>query len=212
MINKSSVICIDLDDTIYSEFEFFKSGVKHSFAHFLNEELKDDSLFLQLNSNWIEHITEKSCVYKNEVLNFYRNHIPRLKLPIESEWFLNKIKKYSLPIVLITDGRSITQRNKLSALGILDYFNLIVISEEFGSEKPCIDSFKKVMNFFDENYNFIYIGDNTNKDFIGPNQLSWLTICLLDKGNNIHKQDFNKESRFLPTYTINSFKQINFNL
>ena len=37
---------------------------------------------------------------------------------------------------------------------------------------------------------FIYVGDNPDKDFIAPKTLGWETICLKDDGSNIHKQDF----------------------
>jgi len=58
------------------------------------------------------------------------------------------------------------------------------------------------------NENYIYIADNPNKDFITPNKLGWTTICLLDRGQNIHKQNFNLNKDFLPQSSINSFDEI----
>ena len=55
---------------------------------------------------------------------------------------------------------------------------------------------------------FIYIGDNTKKDFIAPNKLGWETICLRDNGLNIHQQNFNLDSSFLPKYMINNLAEI----
>ena len=99
------------------------------------------------------------------------------------------------------------QRNKIKALGLESYFEEIIISEEFGSEKPNINNYKYFQNVF-LNKNYTYIADNISKDFISANTLNWKTICLLDNGKNIHKQNFNVSSHFLPKYQINSFSEI----
>jgi hypothetical protein len=39
-----------------------------------------------------------------------------------------------------------------------------IISEEFGSEKPCVKNYEVVMNKFPERKIFIYVGDNPAKD------------------------------------------------
>lgn len=210
MINKSSVICIDLDDTIFKEIYFFRSGVFSSFNHFLGIKLPYDSEFLKLNSLWIEFIVKSCEISKEDVLSYYREHIPNIRLPEDSRLFLNKAKKNNIPIVLISDGRSITQRNKLFSLEIIDFFDFIVISEEIGSEKPCLNNFKKVEDFYGTKKKYLYIGDNTSKDFIGPNNLNWSTICLLDNGINIHPQNFNQDLLYLPKVKVSNLKEINF--
>ena len=85
----------------------------------------------------------------------------------------------------------------MQSLQITELFNDIIISEEFGSEKPNKDNFL----YFEKKYpnkNFTYIGDNTIKDFIAPLELNWQMICILNNGKNIHKQDLN----LLPKVTI----------
>jgi len=54
-------------------------------------------------------------------------------------------------------------------------------------------------------YNFYYVGDNTFKDFISPNKLGLQTICLIDNGTNIYKQNFNLPQEYLPKKNISSF-------
>jgi putative hydrolase of the HAD superfamily len=56
--------------------------------------------------------------------------------------------------------------------------------------------------------NYIYIADNPKKDFITPNKLGWTSICLLDKGQNVHSQNFDLPKVFLPQFFINSFQEI----
>jgi putative hydrolase of the HAD superfamily len=108
---------------------------------------------------------------------------------------------------LITDGRSITQRNKLKALNIETYFNNIIISEEINSEKPSELNYRKVMSL-DVNKKYVYIGDNPTKDFYTPNILGWISICRLDNGFNVHEQNFNLSKEFIPKFLIKSFDEI----
>jgi putative hydrolase of the HAD superfamily len=110
---------------------------------------------------------------------------------------------------LVTDGRSNSQRNKIKALGLERWFEErnIIISEEFGSEKTD----KRNFTYFMEKYpgrSYCYVGDNTQKDFLAPNGLGWNTVCLLDDGRNIHKQDFNLEGSKLPKKCINDIRQL----
>ena len=65
------------------------------------------------------------------------------------------------------------------------------------------------MNRYPECHDFTYVGDNPRKDFISPNALGWLTVCLKDDGRNIHKQDFTSiTAQALPKKTIESLKEL----
>ena len=65
--------------------------------------------------------------------------------------------------------------------------------------------------FFQDKYadaEFVYIGDNLRKDFITPNKLGWKTICLLDDGRNIHRQDSSCPEEYLPNVKIHTLKEL----
>ena len=87
-------------------------------------------------------------------------------------------------IVILTDGRSITQRLKIAALGLEKY--PVYISEEWNSEKPCEKRFQAIMAEHPAQQ-YIYIGDNPQKDFLAPN-MGWLTVGLRGDKQNIHSQ------------------------
>lgn len=55
---------------------------------------------------------------------------------------------------------------------------------------------------------FYYVGDNTEKDFLAPNDLGWTTVCLLDDGRNIHKQDFVVVDGYLAKYKIKNIVEL----
>lgn len=209
MISTSSKIFVfDLDDTLYSERDFEKSGIEFVYNNFNIKQIELDKI-LNNRKNWIEQIINDSNnqITLQMVLDIYRNHFPTIQLYKDAKVFLQKLISQGNEMSLITDGRSITQRNKLKALGIESYFKNTIISEEINSEKPSEYNFRLVMNNKKAD-TYIYIADNPNKDFITPNKLGWLTICLLDKGHNVHKQNFNLAKEFLPQISINSFEEI----
>lgn len=157
--------------------------------------------------NVFEYLIHKYPSYsKNQLLDIYRNHVPKIDLSEDIKEILIKIKGTGYKLGLITDGRSVTQRNKLKALNIEDLFDKIIVSEEFGSTKPDERNFKAFL--IDDIDEYFYVADNPKKDFIIPNKLGWTAVCLLDNGNNIHPQNFEVTDEYLPKIKIEVLKDI----
>jgi putative hydrolase of the HAD superfamily len=112
-------------------------------------------------------------------------------------------------VALITDGRSKTQRNKVEALGLQQYLSAedVIVSEELGSEKPDVRNYNALVRKYPSD-TFVYVADNTRKDFVTPNTLGWSTIGLLDDGRNIHPQDFNTKKEFQPKVWVKSLIEV----
>lgn len=214
IINDNSFFVFDLDDTLYQEVEFLKSGYKsiaeeispitndNIYYEMISRHRKGEKVFEWIASSYSNSSSKLSVSY---LLSVYRNHLPKIKMIEGARRFLKNLSKKNIPLGLITDGRKVTQRNKLKALEIEEYFECIIISEEFGTEKPNEQNFL----FFEKKYpgkNFIYIGDNTYKDFVVPHKLGWGTICLKDKGLNIHKQRF--DCMMDIDLIVNSFEEL----
>jgi putative hydrolase of the HAD superfamily len=203
----------DLDDTLFPEIEFLQSGYRHISKQLLKITQKD------IYEEMLKRYSEKENVFqwiastfgneeeitKDYLLKEYREHYPDIKLDRGAAAFLEAVNEAGIPCGLITDGRSITQRNKLKALNLLGVFDEIIISEEFGSEKPSPKNYK----VFEDKYpgrDFYFFGDNTSKDFVVPLQLGWVTVCLKNRGTNIHPQDFVNHPA--PDHIIDSFGEI----
>jgi putative hydrolase of the HAD superfamily len=204
----NKVFVFDLDDTLYSERDFEKSGIKFVYDYLKIDTIELDSILIS-RTNWIEQIvSQPSNNFTTEsILELYRNHTPKIELYTDAKIFLQKLISLRIEMSLITDGRSMTQRTKLKALGIENVFNKIIISDEVKSDKPSELNYKMVMSNVSSK-EYVYIADNTQKDFITPNKLGWTTICLLDKGQNVHKQNFELSKEYLPKFRINSFEEI----
>jgi len=210
-------VIFDLDDTLFPEIQFLRSAFKEVSAYVYGKtgvDVYDDMMKVYFQKGnvfeWIIYRYKEQMpdCDLNVLQTLYRNHIPALKLLKEASDFLKKLRTKKIKMGLITDGRSITQRNKLKALEIEYYFTDIIISEEFGSEKPNANNYL----FFEKNHpghTFYFIGDNTSKDFIVPAKLGWKMICIKDSGFNIHKQDLNFVIKDINL--ISSFDEIKIN-
>lgn len=212
---KNKIFIFDLDDTLYKEIDFLYSAyreiagwieLKFSLKGIYTFMLESYKKELDVFSFLID--TYNLPLAKVDFLSVYRTHRPDIRLDPETSKVLEGLKQ-DFPLGMITDGRSITQRNKFQALGLEQFIENenLVISEEFGSEKPSEKNFM----FFQNKYadaEFVYVGDNLRKDFITPNKLGWKTICLLNDGRNIHRQDFSCPEVFLPDVKIHALKEL----
>ncbi len=211
-VDSKTAIVFDLDDTLYNEIDFLKSAYIE-----LSKKLAPDSwqqLFSNLFSryrnkeNVFEYVSETYGVSKSELIDAYREHIPDIKPFYKVIEILSQIKEKEGKIGIITDGRSTTQRNKIKALGISEYIDFIVISEEIDSEKPNEKNFRLIENELNCTINY-YIADNIKKDFVTPKKRGWKTLGLIDNGLNIHSNAYNYEDEaHLPHDFISLIEEI----
>jgi putative hydrolase of the HAD superfamily len=190
-IDKNTVIVFDLDDTLYKEIEFVKSAYRE-IARIIELQIG-----IYIYDELIKLFTEKENVFETilskysiklslqDLIDIYRYHIPIITPIKEIMNFINRNKNIVHAFSLITDGKSVTQRNKLSALGLTNLFNNnVFISQEVGFDKLNEYSFLEIIKKFPRK-KFIYFADNAKKDFIIANKLGWVTYQIQDK-NNIH--------------------------
>ena len=200
---KSKYFVFDLDDTLVYEMDYLRSAFMEIALSLADINLYD--FMLEWYQNGVDvfvMLANNYAVDKEKLLESYRSHFPKIVLNDGVANVLAEIKDKGHFLGLITDGRSITQRNKLKALGVELLFDKIIISEEFGTAKPNPKNYEVfIQKGITEYY---YIGDNVMKDFIVPNSLGWTTVCLKDNGCNIHPQSFDCPIEQLPKYVINN--------
>lgn len=218
------IIVFDLDDTLYKEIDYLKSGYKKVakmvemrygldspliYDHLLSWYFKGENAFARLNEHYgIDNPIE-------DYLNIYRYHHPSIELSEETKNTLNALKSKGFTLGVISDGREITQKQKIEALGLEEWidWDKILINEDTKYFKPNHWSFDRMVLQCYEQYSgadlkFYYVGDNPKKDFLAPNQLGWETVCLMDDGRNIHLQDFSLSEEYLPKVRIGDMKEL----
>lgn len=219
------VVVFDLDDTLYKEIDFLKSGYQkvaemvekrfHLTANDIYYNLlswysRGENAFTKLNETYgIENPIK-------DYLDIYRYHHPNIVLSEDTRAVLERLKEAGVMMGIITDGREETQKNKIDALGLSEWISndFVFINEEQKYFKPNHWSYDRMMlKCFEKgaeaDAKLFYVGDNPEKDFLAPNELGWTSICLLDNdGKNIHKQDFDLELDYLPKYMVDSINEI----
>ena len=213
---QNKVVVFDLEDTLYKEMDFLKSGY-HAVADYLMQTCGIGDLYEKMLYDYLSGVDDvfqkvlddsHLTIDKMILIDVYRYHKPQIGLD-------NNVKEVLLQLqgrchlALITDGRSETKRNIIEALGVFDYMDWsdIYISDEVGCLKTEPLSFLKIMKKY-PGCQYVYVGDNPEKDFIVPNQLGWDSLCLLDDGRHIHKQDFTQDASKMPQHMINNIIEL----
>lgn len=177
------VVLFDLDDTLYSEKEYVRSGFDAIAAEYPKVLCMGNKLW-QAFLNGLPAIdtvleSEKLLMEKEKCLHIYRFHTPNIHFYPGVRSMIEHIKEIKR-VGLITDGRPEGQRAKISALGLDLLMDKIIITDELGGiqyRKPSLESFILMKEFFNVEYeHMVYIGDNIKKDFIAPEELGIKTI------------------------------------
>ena len=173
------VVVFDLDDTLYDEVDFVRSGFREV-ARFLGKNEYYDfmyELFLKEGSGKVfNRLIEKFSldISLQKLIEIYRFHKPQIELPEDSLKVLRFTQKYKT--ALISDGHYLMQQNKFSALKLEEFIEFPIFTDFYHTKKPELKPFKMVMEKYANEKNFVYISDNPKKDFIAPNALGWKTI------------------------------------
>ncbi len=171
-------IVFDLDDTLYSEKEYVKSGYRKIAEHFNIPGLEDEMwAVFESGGKAIDEVLKAHGLSekKEEALRIYRYQEPDIHLYDGVEGMLHSLKSDSYKLGLITDGRPEGQRAKIRALKLNEFFDCIIITDELGGEeyrKPNEAAFVKMRKALNVPFKkMVYIGDNVKKDFIAPKKL-----------------------------------------
>jgi putative hydrolase of the HAD superfamily len=194
------VIVFDLDDTLYPEREYVRSGigaVSDAIRDAFGRDIRKD-LLTSWESGERDFLT-KACrilqqpdSLKESLLWIYRLHFPSIALPSDSRRAIDACLQRGCTVAILTDGRSLTQRLKLRALGLASL--PAYISEDWQSEKPHPLRFTQIMADFPAAH-YAYIGDNPAKDFHAPRSLGWYSICIRHHGSGVYQQNYQPDNQ-----------------
>lgn len=210
------VIAFDLDDTLVRERDYCRSGFLY-----IEEWLKvrsggkfegvsaEMTRLLEAREPYFDYLEERLREegldsLMAEIVAAYRRHVPASLPPAEgAKELLDELARRGVALAIVTDGRSATQRAKLTAAGLDRYFppRNIIISEETGHDKSSPDNFRRIVDTYPEARRFFYIGDNPRKDFLIPNLLGWTTCRAPWNNDNVHI--LTEESDKMKAATIN---------
>jgi putative hydrolase of the HAD superfamily len=213
-------LVFDLDNTLLDRTKTFKKFterfVDYYFANGLESERReiidfiiniDNDGYKNKNEMFRELVDELTWVHKpdvNELMDFYNTHYIECAEIMEATIELliySKEKGYKTG--LITNGKNHIQYGKIHKLGLSDYFDVIIVSEEAGVKKPDERIFKQALNQLEvEPQNSIFVGDHPINDILGASRVGFNTVWI--KRN----QPWDESIEIKPLKTIENLKQM----
>lgn len=191
-------VIFDLDDTLYSEKEYVRSGYK-AISDFLGGGYEEKLWgYFEANKPAIDELLKEigNLKIKDNVLAIYRSHKPEIHFYEGVKELLVELRKNGIKIGIITDGRPEGQRNKIEALGLEELVNDIIITDELGGtqfRKPCDIAFRILQNRWRlPASEMVYIADNLEKDFQAPQQLGMKSVWFSNNDGIYFRNDTNR--------------------
>lgn len=190
------MIALDLDDTLYLERNYVRSGfqavdrwlkIHRSFEGFFDEAwlLFESGARSTIFNMVLEGRGLSDAHLVKDLINVYRSHMPLISLESDAVEFLCNYQPEEL--ALITDGPAISQWAKIKALNIEKYIGTIIVTADLGTDygKPNPASFERIQGTLAGN-ECVYIADNPLKDFIAPSSLGWMSSIRVRRTGSLH--------------------------
>lgn len=181
-------VVFDIDDTLYLERDYARSGFRAVEAAHRISGFGDRcwELFLAgvrgdtFNQACASSGIEPTAALLDSLVTTYREHAPEIALLPDALSCIERLAP-TRRLACITDGPVASQRAKLNALGLEQWFDPIVVTGELGEGmgKPHPRPFEVVMattGFAPEEH--IYVADNPTKDMAGAAGVGWASIRI----------------------------------
>jgi putative hydrolase of the HAD superfamily len=213
-------VVFDLDDTLYREHDFVRSGFEavgawvrrtlHREAFFetawaLFEAGRRGTVF---NDALRELGLPPDAAHIDEMVRQYRGHRPTLTLLPDARHALDACAR-DRNLAVLTDGYLAVQQGKVRALGLEARVDHIVYTDALGRAywKPHPLPFKEITTRLGcPSGSCVYVGDNPAKDFIGARGLGWLTVRIRrDTGEYGHLKP---AKGYEPHHTIHDLREL----
>lgn len=203
-------LILDMDDTLYPEKQYIRSGY-HKIAESglisapvaeVEETLWDAFCKQQKAIDvLLSKYGIKSESIKQKLIDIYRDQTPDISLYPDAQEFLLKLKQMDIRLGLITDGRPNGQWAKIKALDIEKFFDEIIVTDELAGKCGRPEDFRKPNSLAFEimqrrmgipMHKMMYVGDNEHKDHKAPLMLGMKAVWF----NN--EDAFRKMSTTMP--------------
>lgn len=184
-------VIFDLDDTLYGEKEYVRSGYRAIANTLPQVELMEEKLWkaFEEKKSAIDEVLTSEGLYTDELkqkcLYVYRYHQPDIHFYDRVKEMLQILRQDGYKLGIITDGRPEGQRAKIKALSLENLVDHIIVTDELGGveyRKPNKAAFVKMREVLDVPFEeMCYIGDNVKKDFIAPEMLGMRAIHFVNE-------------------------------
>ena len=186
------ILVFDLDDTLYEELAYVRSGLAVVADYAARETGRDRAHLRALleeslaegRSGTFDRAFERAGVRTARLVRrcvgVYRMHRPALSLWPAAERCLDRWADHR--IFLVTDGNTNAQSRKIAALGLQRRFEKVFLTYRHGRHhaKPSAYCFERIRLLTGARAcDIVYVADNPRKDFVGIRPLGYGTVRVL---------------------------------
>lgn len=211
----------DLDHTLfdrYATFEALQNVFHTAFKEYLSENVTPRDMYIALKNG------DKQFLYKGwDYIARYVFSLGYFKTKISEKEFcdivfscfkekavphsftlptLDSLRNKGYKVGLITNGKSELQRKKISMLGLENSFHEIIVSGEYGRNKPDASIFLEMSKRLDIPQNeLFYVGDHPINDIDAASKAGYRTIWVKSNGTWV-------DGCSLPDFEVNDVSEI----
>lgn len=179
-------VILDIDDTLYLERDYVKSGFEAVGASINLPEFGRccwDLFVSGVRGNTFDLAKAQFPtldVPTSELVRLYREHRPKIRPCEDAKAF---IESTSCRLAVVSDGPVSSQRAKYQALGLVPWVDCPIFTQEIRAPKPSLCAFQLAAWTLNVRYeDCVYVADNPQKDFIAPKALGMRTIRMRRPG------------------------------
>jgi putative hydrolase of the HAD superfamily len=188
----TQVVVFDIDDTLYLERDYVRSGFRAAGA-WADRVLGVADLADRAWKAFEEGVrgtifdvalADCGCAVTPELItqlvSCYRDHVPDIKLLDDARACLDRLSlEGGVVVAVVTDGPLASQEAKARSLGLSTWSQHVIFTEALGAGfgKPNPRAFELIEQRLGVSGDrCAYVADNPSKDFVGPHQLGWTTL------------------------------------
>jgi putative hydrolase of the HAD superfamily len=178
------ILLIDLDDTLYGESDYVRSGlraVSPTIARLSGADPKSvrEWMLARFERHGREAVFDHALDHfgvgpdpelVGELVAEYRSHRPDIRLYPGVAGVLRRLAE-THTLALVTDGLPLMQRRKVEALELEDLFPARVYCWELGAPKPAPDGYREALMRLPGSGPALVIGDNPHHDMAAAREL-----------------------------------------
>jgi len=194
--NGRRLVVLDIDDTLYLERDYVRSGFAAVDA-WASDELGVEGLgeraWAAFEAGTRRTIFDEALAGAGveatpdlvpRLVEVYRSHAPTIEMLTDARAWLDGLARH-VALAVVTDGPLASQQAKAEALLLSRWADLMVFTETLGPGrgKPHPAAFEQLEREVGlRGDRCAYVADNPAKDFVAPHRLGWRTVRVRRPG------------------------------
>ena len=214
----------DLDDTLYDEEQYVSSAISNVCRYIANKHNIEYNLLFDFCMNSIKVDGRGSTFNKlcnefsitediKQLVDIYRSCEPNLTLYDDANELIKYLKENGKKIGIVTDGNAKAQNSKVSALGLYELADSVILTDILrDGDKAITKPDERVYKICLDELNVstveaVYIGDNPLKDFVGARYIGMKTVRII-RNKGMFMKEIAPSKEYEADITIHSFREL----